>query len=275
MNERDLDSITKVSPASVPGISNLRTKPYVLVLAITCSIVVFSTLFALVAERIASTAGLATQDAVVSGVEPTFDGDFADIDPAGGPEIAPVPTSIAETPLPLDPVVTTVPVPTTTSLPPNHASIAVDRSLIVTDQSGRTHQLDLPVGWSDAGGGVATFDGAPQMSVVITSHRTSHEVTINDYVNKLDGDLADAKFSAMRSFSNSSYVAVGYMTYDGVEITPDNGPRQIFGFVWAGTNTSGTTWIIDWWSDAQASRRTINTYLTFFADRYLTIFAKN
>lgn len=275
MSENIHSSSKNSSPASVPGSSNLRTNSYVLVLAVTAGIVLFGTLFAVVADRVASLSGLETQESVVSGAEPAFDGQFADIDPAVGPEIAPVPTSIAETPLPLDPVVTTVPAPDQTPPPTTQSPLVVNGSFDVTDASGRVLQVDLPSGWRDAGGGIATFDGTPQMSVVITSRRSGHERAVSDYVDNLDGDLGDATFSTMRSFSNSSYVAVGYMTYDGVEITPDSGPRKIFGFVWAGTNTAGTTWIVDWWSDTEASRTTISTYLNFFAERYLPTFTKN
>lgn len=275
MSELKPGAAKQVSPASVRGMSNLRTNPYVLVSAVGACILLFGTVFALVADRVASTAGLAVQESVVSGSEPTFDGEFADINPAAGPEIAPVPTSIATTPFPLDPVVTTVLTPNPTSPPTSKPPFRIEGSLTATDPSGRTLRLDLPANWSDTGGGLATFSGKPRMSVAVSSRTGGHESALSDYVEQLDESLADATFSATKSFSNSSYVAVGYLTYDGVEINPDGGPRKIFGFVWTGTSTVGTTWIIDWRSDAEASRSTINAYLTFFAERYLPTFSTN
>lgn len=262
------------TPASSPGLTNLRSNPILFVAAAGASIVLFGILFVMVADRIASTTGLKGGEAVVAGMEPDLDGDFADIEPAVGPELAPVPTSIVESPLPLDPVVTTVPTTEAPSPPRAESSLTVGGLLQIVDPSGRLHDVALPTDWIDTGNGTASFEGSPRMSVVVRATRSGHDVAFSDYIAGLDADLADATFSATRFFSNSSYAAVGYRTYNGVEIVPDSGPRKIFGFVWIGTNTSGTTWIIDWWSDAEASRSTINSYLTFFAERYLPIFTQ-
>lgn len=260
-----------VSPASAPGTANVRVQPRALIGGVVAVVVLLGIGFKIGASGATESSGEWTANTVVENEEPTIDEGLPALDPEAGPAIAPTPTTLAETPLPLDPVVTTI--AEVESEPPTtdqSAVLATDGVLVVEQAGSGTLELPLPQGWVDKGDGNAVGENGT-MLIYAFNLKKDHSSVVDDYQTKLlPKYFVDLKFSDFKYFNSSAYSTIGYFTYEGVDI--EDGATKFFGFVWVGTTTSGSTWVVDVWGLYEIPDDTFNNYFEFtgtWFDNYL------
>jgi hypothetical protein len=248
------------TPASTPGTVNIRIQPKALVGGVIAAVVILGIGLKIGAGGAGASLSEETAPAVVENEEPTLDEVVPGLDPEEGPEIAPTPTTLAETPLPLDPVVTTIAEPEPEQPPVEQPEpVATDGVLVVQTKTKGALELPLPEGWTDIGNGNAKGEQGT-MQLYTFDFETSHEKAIELYQGKVLPDyFTDLKFSSFKYDNSSLYSAIGYFIYEGVS----NDTKKYFGFVWIGTTTSGVTWIVDVWGLSDIPDDTFTKYLNF------------
>jgi len=265
-------SPNQLSPTSGPQTVQVRVQPKALVGGVVAVMVLIGIGFKIGAGSAAESTGELTTNTVVENEEPTIDEDIPALDPESGPAIAPTPTTLAETPLPLDPVVTTI--AEVESEPPTTDQSVVletDGVLVVEIDDSSTIELPLPKGWVDTGEGNATGENGT-MRMYVASTTSDTPTVVNKYQAKvLPNYFVDLKFSDFKNLNSSAYSTIGYFSYEGVDIK--DGATRFFGFVWVGTTTSGNTWLVDVWGLYEIPDDTFNTYFNFTAGWFDNYFA--
>ena len=255
-------SPNQLSPTSGPQTVQVRVQPKALVGGVVAVMVLIGIGFKIGAGSAAESTSELTTNTVVENEEPTIDEGIPALDPESGPAIAPTPTTLAETPLPLDPVVTTI--AEVESEPPTTDQSVVletDGVLVVKKIDGSTIELPLPKGWVDTGQGNAQGENGT-MLMYVASVKSDTSTTVNKYQDDiLPKYFVDLKFSDFKNLNASAYSTVGYFSYEGVD-TKD-GATRFFGFVLVGTTTSGNTWLVDVWGLHETPDDTFKTYLIF------------
>ena len=262
-------SSTPPTPASSPGTVNVRINPKALVGGVVAAIAILSFGFKLGANGSANATNAPAVQDVDENQTSTLDEGLPALDPTEGPDIAPTPTTLAETPIELDPVVTTIAEP---AEPPatNEPASSLQTSAItmtVSDSAGQPSEVALPEGWvfDDKYPGNAYSEGPPWMNVYILNKPWNHDESVPKYQKFLAESMKDAKFTKPKSLPiSSNIVAFSYFEYEGVMATQNGGSRAVYGFVLLGTYTNGTTWIVDWWSDSDVQNQVATDHFNFF-----------
>jgi RsiW-degrading membrane proteinase PrsW (M82 family) len=263
VTESDLANVSQLSAALSPTKSRLRIPPRLLGGGVVLAVLILGVVVKFGADRSNDGRGTAIGNLVDEDQVPTIDEYVPDLDPLQGPAIAPTPTSLAETPFPLDPVVTTVPQTIRVEPSIDYTPLATLGTLKVRDHNGGMLALALPVGWLDGANGNARSAGPPPMNLLVVAQDHDHDSTLTRYRSKvLDKYFTQLKLSEYKASTTASYAALGYFTYEGVE-TNDSGSRRVFGFVWVGTTIAGKTWSVDWWSEFNIDDKIVQDYFNF------------
>lgn len=263
VTESDLRIESRLSASLSPTKSRLRLPPRMLGSGVVIVVVILGVVVKFGADGSTNAGGAAIGDVVREGQLPTIDANVPALDPLRGPAIAPTPTTLAETPLPLDPVVTTVPMTAPVEPSTDYTPLATFGTLDVRDHGGGKLTLKLPVGWFKGASGNARSAGPPPMNLLVVAHNSDHDSTLARYRGKvLNKYFTQLRLSEYKASTTASYAALGYFTYEGVE-TNDTGSRRVFGFVWVGTTIAGKTWSVDWWSDINIDERVVESHFNF------------
>ena len=258
------------TPASAPGTLNVRVNPKALIGGVMVGAVLLGFGFKLGATGSADATDAPPAQVVDEEQPATLDEDLPALDPTEGPEIAPTPTTLAETPIELDPVVTTVAetVPPPVTEEPS-GGLEVGSSLPVVLADGSTIDVPLPEGWVADENGNAHSEGPPWMNVFIANFNWGHEEAISKYVDYLAGEIKDFDHSKSQSVTvSSNIVAFSYFEYGGTVPLNNGGSRSVYGFVQIGTGTNGTTTIVDWWSDSDVTDEVARSHFKYFAAQF-------
>jgi len=268
VTESDLAAESRLSASLSPTKSRLRIPPRMLGSGVVVVVVILGIVVKLGAGGSSNARGAAIGDLVAEDQVPTLDDKVPGLDPLRGPAIAPTPTTLAETPLPLDPVVTTVPRTVPVEPAVDFTPLATFGTLNVRDHQGGELTLDLPVGWFKGASGNARSAGPPPMNLLVVAQDSDHDSTLTRYRDKvLDKYFTQLKLSEYKASTTASYAALGYFTYEGVE-TNDAGSRRVFGFVWVGTTIAGKTWSVDWWSDIDIDDKIVVDHFNFIGSYF-------
>lgn len=255
-------SPNQLTPTSAPGTVHVRVQPKALVGGVVAVVVLIGIGFKIGAGGAAESTSEWTANTVVENEEPTIDEGIPALDPESGPAIAPTPTTLAEAPVPLDPVVTTI--AEVESEPPTtdqSVGLETDGVLVVQQAGSGTIQLPLPKGWVDRDNGNAVGENGTMFIYVFNVEKDNSSVVDYYQAKFLPKYFVDLKFSDFKNFNSSAYSTIGYFVYEGVDI--DDGATRYFGFVWVGTTTSGSTWVVDVWGRYEVPDETFNKYLNF------------
>lgn len=259
-----------MSPSRHPGTSNLRLRSKSLVGGLVAAIVVIGIGLKIGAEGRSRDSG---EMSILEDGVPTIDGEIPTLEPEAGPEIAPKPTTMASLPLPLDPVVTTI--PTTTLEPPDshlEALLMATEAITVKSLDGESITLPLPPGWVDSGNGNARSKNGG-MYLYLANVSESLDKTLEFYKQEvLGGALLDPIFSDFKNFTSSSYSSIGYFMYEGIDTS--RGASKVIGFVWIGTTTSGRTWIVDFNGPSSMTDRDVSPYFKYVAALFGRVLAE-
>ncbi|MFM8867175.1 MAG: hypothetical protein ACKOFZ_02675, partial [Ilumatobacteraceae bacterium] len=266
----DLSALTNTIGIHRGG-SNLKGSSSLLAIAAVAGITTLGACFMFLANVTSGARATSLVKVISPTDEPVIDVDLPALNPIAGPSVAPTPTTLAEMPISLDTVATESEQPDPESAPTNHPASLVGGdtpALFVLDGDGTGVRLPLPGGWVDLGGGRAKSSTDHAMTLAISAQRKPNDVVLANYRDKeLGGQFTDFVSSKFKILNTASYSTIGYFTYTG-SLVDDNGSRRIFGFVWIGTTLDGTTWTVNWQSDFDVDRKTIDSYFQLTTDYF-------